>query len=56
MEANAPRNPVIPQRHRIRQGRRLPRPRDVENDDIEALFAVIKLPRRNVSRVLKHQN
>lgn len=43
MTENAPRNPVIPQRHYIRQGRRLPR--DVEDGDIEALFAVIKSPR-----------
>lgn len=43
MEMDAPRNPVIPQRHYIRQGCRLPR--DVEDSDLEALFAVIKSPR-----------
>ncbi|MBK8934984.1 MAG: site-specific integrase [Chloroflexi bacterium] len=41
--ADAPRSPVLPQRHYIRQGRRLPR--DVEDDVLEALFAVIRSPR-----------
>jgi site-specific recombinase XerD len=36
---DAPPNPVIPQRHYIRQGRRLPR--DVEDADVERLFAAI---------------
>jgi integrase/recombinase XerD len=35
-------NPVIPKRHFIRQGRRLPR--DVEDATIERLFAVIESP------------
>jgi len=35
----APPNPVLPKRHFIRQGRRLPR--DVQDTDIEQLFAVI---------------
>ncbi|MCA9981342.1 MAG: tyrosine-type recombinase/integrase [Ardenticatenaceae bacterium] len=37
--ADPPRNPVLPQRHTIRQGRRLPR--DVEDEVIAALFAHI---------------
>ena len=41
--AAAPRSPVRPQRHSVRQGRRLPR--DVEDDVLEALFAVIRSPR-----------
>lgn len=41
--ADAPRNPVLPQRHYIRQGRRLPR--DVEDEALAALFAVIQSPR-----------
>ena len=40
---SAPRNPVVPKRHMIRQGRRLPR--DVEDAVLEKLFAVITLPR-----------
>jgi site-specific recombinase XerD len=36
---DAPPNPVLPKRHFIRQGRRLPR--DVEDADIARLFAVI---------------
>lgn len=36
---DAPRNPVIPRRHFIRQGQRLPR--DVEDALLEGLFAVI---------------
>jgi site-specific recombinase XerD len=36
---NAPRNPVIPKRHFIRQGQRLPR--DVEDSQIEVLFSAI---------------
>jgi site-specific recombinase XerD len=39
----APINPVRPKRHFIRQGRRLPR--DVQDADLERLFAVIGLPR-----------
>jgi site-specific recombinase XerD len=39
----APPNPVLPKRHFIRQGRRLPR--DVEDADVERLFAVIDSPR-----------
>jgi site-specific recombinase XerD len=38
-DENAPRNPVIPQRHFIRPGERLPR--DVEDKVLETLFAVI---------------
>jgi site-specific recombinase XerD len=40
---DAPPNPVLPKRHFIRQGRRLPR--DVEDADVERLFAVIDSPR-----------
>ncbi|MBI5032086.1 MAG: site-specific integrase [Chloroflexi bacterium] len=40
---NAPRNPVVPKRHMIQLGRRLPR--DVEDAVVEKLFAVITLPR-----------
>lgn len=40
---NAPRNPVIPRRHFIRRGERLPR--DVEDTLLEGLFAVIDHPR-----------
>jgi site-specific recombinase XerD len=36
---DAPANPVLPKRHFIRQGQRLPR--DVEDADVEKLFAVI---------------
>jgi len=39
----APPNPVVPKRHFIRQGRRLPR--DVEEAQLERLFAVITAPR-----------
>ncbi len=39
----APPNPVLPRRHFIRQGRRLPR--DVEDAEVERLFAVIDSPR-----------
>ena len=39
---DAPPNPVIPRRHFIRQGRRLPR--DVQDDDLDRLFAVITTP------------
>jgi site-specific recombinase XerD len=39
----APANPVLPRRHFIRQGRRLPR--DVEDSQLERLFAVITEPR-----------
>lgn len=41
--ADAPPNPVLPKRHFIRQGRRLPR--DVEDAQLERLFAVITSPR-----------
>ncbi|MDY7076033.1 MAG: tyrosine-type recombinase/integrase [Chloroflexota bacterium] len=40
---DAPSNPVIPKRHFIRQGRRLPR--DVEDADVAQLFTVIESPR-----------
>lgn len=40
---DAPANPVIPRRHFIRQGQRLPR--DVEDAHLERLFAVITEPR-----------
>jgi site-specific recombinase XerC len=36
---DAPPNPVLPRRHYVRQGRRLPR--DVEDEVVEKLFAVI---------------
>lgn len=39
----APANPVRPKRHFIRQGQRLPR--DVQDADLEKLFAIIKRPR-----------
>jgi len=39
----APANPVLPRRHFIRAGERLPR--DVQDADLEALFAVIHAPR-----------
>jgi len=39
----APRNPVLPRRHYIRQG--LPLPRDVQDVVLERLFAVIPVPR-----------
>lgn len=37
---SAPRNPVIPRRHFIRLGERLPR--DIQDPDLEKLFAVIQ--------------
>ena len=40
MQENAPVNPVRPRRHFIRQGQRLPR--DVQDKDLEQLFAVIE--------------
>ncbi len=43
MHDGAPPNPVIPNRHFVRQGRRLPR--DVEDADLERFFAVITSPR-----------
>jgi integrase/recombinase XerC len=43
MQDAAPPNPVLPRRHFIRQGRRLPR--DVEDADLRRLFAVISQPR-----------
>lgn len=39
----APKNPVIPKRHFIRLGQRLPR--DIQDPDLEKLFAVITGPR-----------
>lgn len=42
-DENAPRNPVIPKRHFIRRGERLPR--DVEESVLERLFAHIHNPR-----------
>lgn len=42
-QENAPLNPVLPKRHFIRQGPRLPR--DVEDGALEKLFAVITQPR-----------
>jgi len=39
----APKNPVIPKRHFIRLGQRLPR--DIQDPDLERLFAVITGPR-----------
>lgn len=39
----SPPNPVLPQRHSIRQGRRLPH--DAEDADVERLFRVISSPR-----------
>jgi site-specific recombinase XerD len=39
----APSNPVLPKRHFIRPGQRLPR--DVQDDETEKLFAAIHLPR-----------
>ncbi len=43
MDEDAPGNPVRPKRHFIRQGQRLPR--DVQDNDLERLFATIKSPR-----------
>jgi site-specific recombinase XerD len=43
VSAESPPNPVLPQRHFIRQGRRLPR--DAEDTDVERLFRVISSPR-----------
>jgi integrase len=43
MNEVAPKNPVRPKRHFIRQGKRLPR--DVQDNDLERLFAVIESPR-----------
>jgi len=40
---NSPANPVIPRRHCIKQGRLLPR--DVSDDTLDRLFAVITSPR-----------
>ena len=40
---DAPRNPVLPKRHFIRLGQQLPR--DVQDPDLEKLFAVITGPR-----------
>jgi site-specific recombinase XerD len=41
--ANAPANPVLPRRHFVRLGTRLPR--DAQDDAIRRLFAVIENPR-----------
>ncbi|MFZ2097336.1 MAG: tyrosine-type recombinase/integrase [Anaerolineales bacterium] len=46
----APRNPVLPRRHYIRQG--LPLPRDVQDPVLEKLFAVIHDPRDRVMFLL----
>ncbi len=46
----APPNPVLPRRHFIRQGRRLPR--DVEDTVLERLFAAIAAPRDRAMFVL----
>lgn len=46
----APANPVLPRRHFIRLGIRLPR--DVPDDALEKLFAVIQLPRDRTMFVL----
>jgi len=43
MIENIPANPVIPKRHFIRQGRRLPR--DVSDTDLQRFFAVIRSER-----------
>ena len=43
MNEDAPKNPVRPKRHFIRQGQRLPR--DIQDKDLEQLFAVIRSPR-----------
>ena len=43
MSDESPPNPVLPRRHFIRQGRRLPR--DAEDADVERLFGVISSPR-----------
>ncbi len=40
MSDDAPKNPVIPKHHFIRQGQRLPR--DVQDPDVEKLFSVMK--------------
>ena len=42
-QAEAPPNPVLPKRHFIRLGRRLPR--DVEDSQLQRLFALITQPR-----------
>jgi hypothetical protein len=42
-ERKLAKNPVHPKRHFIRQGQRLPR--DVQDNDLERLFAVIESPR-----------
>jgi len=47
---DAPKNPVIPKRHFIRIGQRLPR--DIQDDDVERLFAVIRRPRDRAMYVL----
>ncbi len=43
MNEDAPKNPVRPKRHFIRQGQRLPR--DVPDNDLEQLFGFIHSPR-----------
>ncbi len=47
---SAPSNPVLPRRHFIRLGTRLPR--DVQDDALEKLFAVIHSPRDRAMFVL----
>jgi site-specific recombinase XerD len=47
---DAPPNPVIPRRHFIRQGRRLPR--DVEDSELQKLFDVISQPRDRAMFIL----
>ncbi len=47
---NAPPNPVIPKHHFIRQGQRLPR--DVQDPDLDKLFAVITMPRDRAMFIL----
>lgn len=49
-QENAPKNPVLPQRHYIRPGFRLPR--DVQDRDLEQLFTVIHFPRDRAMFVL----
>ena len=47
---NAPENPVIPRRHFIQQGQRLPR--DVEDATLQKIFNVITLPRDRAMFIL----
>jgi len=50
MDDHAPANPVRPRRHYIRQGRRLPH--DVQDQDLERLFSVIRSQRDRAIFVL----